>query len=121
MNKKMMWGIFIMFIGLFYILRENISESVLKYVFNYQIILIIFGINLLFEKSKIMGYILIGSGIYLYLQEFFGEYFNFGFPVIVLVIGVFVFVSGLRENKAKKRRELKQYSKDDIIEAEEIK
>ncbi len=121
MNKKMMWGIFIMFIGLFYILRGNISESILKYIFNYQVVLIIFGINLLFEKSKVMGYILVGGGIYLYLQEFFGVYFDFGFPTIVLGVGVFIFISGLKEKRAKKSRELKKYKKDDVIEAEEIK
>lgn len=117
MNKKIMWGILIIFAGLFYLLRPYIDESTLKYVFNYQVILILLGLSFLFQKNKTLGYILTFLGIYLYLQEFFGKHLKISFPVILLGIGIFVLVSGINENKKNKRN----YGKNEIIEAEEIK
>ena len=75
MDKRVTWGILIIFMSLFYIFQQHIPENILKYVFNYQMILMIIGIFFVFNKSK-FGWAVVAIGLYLYLKEFFGDYFD---------------------------------------------
>ena len=45
MNKKITWGLIIIFISLFYLFQKYIPEGILMYVFNYQVIIILIGIS----------------------------------------------------------------------------
>ena len=49
MNKKITWGIIIIFISLLYLFQKYIPEGILMYVFNYQIIIILIGIYLIIK------------------------------------------------------------------------
>ena len=40
-------------------------------------------------------------GLYLYLQKFFSEYFEIGFPLVTLIGGIIIFVLGLNEKNKK--------------------
>ena len=122
--------------SLFYIFQQHIPENILKYVFNYQMILMIIGIFFVFNKSK-FGWAVFFIGLYLYLKEFLGDYFNLGFPIISLLVGITLVSLGIYEkNKSKnngKKKEEAIYksstkdksqvdkAKDKIEEAEEIK
>ena len=70
MNKKIFWGIILIIIGLFYTLQQYIPESVLKYIFNYQVIILIIGLWNFVEKKRTLGTVLTVLALYLYLKEF---------------------------------------------------
>ena len=64
MNKKMFWGLVIVVLSLF----QFIPEEIQKYIFNYQVILILLGIYFVFKK-KVLGWVLTGVGIYSYFNS----------------------------------------------------
>lgn len=110
MNKRITWGILIIFMSFFYIFQQHIPENILKYVFNYQMILMIIGIFFIFNKSK-FGWAVVAIGLYLYLKEFFGDYFDIGFPIVALIGGIVLLSLGIYErnklkNNGKKKRNL---------------
>ena len=76
MNKKITWGLIIIFISLFYLFQKYIPEGILMYVFNYQVIIILIGIYLILQKKNSLGLAISFIGLYLYLQRFFSEYFE---------------------------------------------
>ena len=128
MNKKITWGIIIIFISLLYLFQKYIPEGILMYVFNYQIIIILIGIYLILKKKNSLGLI----GLYLYLQKFFSEYFEIGFPLVTLIGGTVIFVLGLNEKNKKDLKKKEPIFKStmktadsevnaDIEEAEEVK
>lgn len=86
MNRKITGGLLIIFISLFYLFQKYIPESILMYVFNYQIILVLLGIYFILQKKNTLGISLSLIGLYLYFQEFFTEYFEIAFPLITLVL-----------------------------------
>ncbi len=135
MNKKMTWGIIIILLSMFYAIQaafpKFLSESIMKYVFNYQVILIVIGIFFLIQKKK-MGWFVLATGIYLYLKEFLGEYFDKGFPILMLTGGIVLLVIGFNEKKIENERKGKSVfrssikpekvtKESEIEEAEEIK
>ena len=101
MNKKITWGLIIIFISLFYLFQKYIPESILMYVFNYQVIIILIGIYLILQKKNSLGLAISFIGLYLYLQRFFSEYFEIGFPLVTLIGGIIIFVLGLNEKNKK--------------------
>ena len=101
MNKKITWGLIIIFISLFYLFQKYIPEGILMYVFNYQIIIILIGIYLILQKKNSLGLAISFIGLYLYLQRFFSEYFEIGFPLVTLIGGIIIFVLGLNEKNKK--------------------
>lgn len=101
MNRKIVGGLLIIFMGLFYLFQKYIPESILMYVFNYQVILVLLGIYFIFQKKNTLGIALAATGLYLYLEEFFKEYFEIGFPVITLITGVVILVLGITERNKK--------------------
>ena len=71
-------------------------------------------------------------GLYLYLQKFFSEYFEIGFPLVTLIGGTIIFVLGLNEKNKKSLKKQEPVYKStykaddskkttDIEDAEEIK
>ncbi len=110
MNKKIMWGLLIIFLGLFYMIQPHLADSTLKYIFNYQVILAIIGGIFAFQKKKI-GWCIIGIAVYLYLKEFFEKKFDLGFPIVVLIGGIVLLAMGIDENrKLKNKKENVIYS-----------
>ena len=101
MNKKITWGLIIIFISLFYLFQKDIPEGILMYVFNYQVIIILIGIYLILQKKNSLGLAISFIGLYLYLQRFFSEYFEIGFPLVTLIGGIIIFVLGLNEKNKK--------------------
>ena len=55
MNRKITGGLLIIFISLFYLFQKYIPESILMYVFNYQIILVLLGIYFILQKKNTLG------------------------------------------------------------------
>ena len=132
MNKKITWGIIIIFISLLYLFQKYIPEGILMYVFNYQIIIILIGIYLILKKKNSLGLTMSFIGLYLYLQKFFSEYFEIGFPLVTLIGGTVIFVLGLNEKNKKDLKKKEPIFKStmkpsdsevnvDIEEAEEVK
>ena len=132
MNRKIVGGLLIIFMSLFYLFQKYIPESILMYVFNYQIILVLLGIYFILQKKNTLGISLSLVGLYLYFQEFFTEYFEIAFPLITLVAGVVIFVLGLNEKNKKSLKKQEPVYKStykaddskkttDIEDAEEIK
>ena len=101
MNKKITWGLIIILISLFYLFQKYIPEGILMYVFNYQVIIILIGIYLILQKKNSLGLAISFIGLYLYLQRFFSEYFEIGFPLVTLIGGIIIFVLGLNEKNKK--------------------
>ena len=101
MNKKITWGLIIISISLFYLFQKYIPEGILMYVFNYQVIIILIGIYLILQKKNSLGLAISFIGLYLYLQRFFSEYFEIGFPLVTLIGGIIIFVLGLNEKNKK--------------------
>lgn len=100
MNKKIAWGTLIILMSIFYSIQkiypEFLSESVMRYIFNYQVIIIGIGISFLIKKKKI-GWFILTVGIYFYLQTFLGEYFDKGFPILMLTGGIILLIMGFNE------------------------
>ena len=86
MNKKIWWGLIVILVGLFYLLQQYIPEAA-RYILNYQVLFILIGIFFSIKKKK-FGWALIGIGVYLYLDDFFKEQFNFILPIGILVLGI---------------------------------
>ncbi len=131
MNRKIIWGIVIIIVSLFYIFKDIIPDSIWKYVFNYQVIIMLIGIYLVLQKKKI-GWGVFGVGLYVYLITFFEEYFRIGFPTVALLSGAALIGLGIKEIKVKNDRKekavFKSSSKENknietatVEEAEEIK
>ena len=129
MNKKIFWGIVLIVMGLFYTLQQYIPESILKYIFNYQVIILIIGLWNFVQKKQTLGTVLTVLALYLYLKEFFNEYFEMAFPIIILLGGVIVLLLGVLEKKEiSKNISEKQFifkstkkSEDKVEDAEEVK
>lgn len=134
MNKKLLWGIIIILLSIFYgiqaLFPEFLSESVMKYIFNYQVILMLIGLFFILKKSK-FGWFMFAMGLYLYLQAFLGDYFQKGLPLLTLIGGIVLVTLGAKEIKGDKPKKERKYSKpaekvekdqkEEIIDAEEIK
>ena len=130
MNKKIVWGIVLIVMGLFYTLQQYIPESVLKYIFNYQVIILIIGLWNFVEKKRTLGTVLTVLALYLYLKEFFNEYFEMVFPIIILSGGVIVLLLGILDKRKISKKEFEnpsfifkstKKSEDKVEDAEEVK
>ena len=76
MDKKLLVGLGLILLSVLYGLQaaELINDDVLKYFLNYQVILILIGLFVGIGKKKTSGWILVGVGIYLYIQDFFEKF-----------------------------------------------
>ncbi len=105
MDKKLLVGLGLILLSVLYGLQaaELINDDVLKYFLNYQVILILIGLFVGIGKKKTSGWILVGVGIYLYIQDFFEKFTKIGIPVALLVIGAGLVASSILEKKRIKR------------------
>ena len=105
MDKKLLVGLGLILLSVLYGLQaaELINDDVLKYFLNYQVILILIGLFVGIGKKKTSGWILVGVGIYLYIQDFFEKFTNIGIPVALLVIGAGLVASSILEKKRIKK------------------
>ena len=73
MGKKIFFGIGLILLGILYGLQAfgMINGETVKYILNYQIILILVGMFVGIAKKKTSGWIITGVGVYLYIKEFF--------------------------------------------------
>lgn len=117
MNKKLLWGIIIILLSIFYgiqaLFPEFLSESVMKYIFNYQVILMLIGLFFILKKSK-FGWFMFAMGLYLYLQAFLGDYFQKGLPLLTLIGGIVLVTLGAKEikgDKPKKKENIQNLQK----------
>ncbi|RRD40998.1 hypothetical protein EII29_00670 [Leptotrichia sp. OH3620_COT-345] len=136
MNKKLLWGTVIILLSIFYgiqtLFPDFLSESVMKYIFNYQMILILIGVFFIVKKSK-LGWFVLAIGFYLYFQQFLGEYFTKGLPILTLIGGIVLVTLGFKEtNVGKPKKDKKAFkpseaaeenkeNKEEIVDAEEVK
>ena len=84
-----------------------INGETVKYILNYQIILILVGMFVGIAKKKTSGWIITGVGVYLYIKEFFEGFTNIGITAGLLIIGTAITVSGIidRKNRNEKANE----------------
>ena len=120
MNSKIFWGLVIVILSLL----QFIPEEIQKYVFNYQVILILLGIYFVFKK-KVLGWIFVGVGIYSYLSLIWED---LPFWILLLISGLVILGLGVKEtvdknkfNKFPKKSKSKKNDEEEIEEAEEIK
>ena len=78
MGKKIFFGIGLILLGILYGLQAfgMINGETVKYILNYQIILILVGMFVGIAKKKTSGWIITGVGVYLYIKEFFEVFLN---------------------------------------------
>ena len=97
-----------------------------------KVLIILIGIYLILKKKNSLGLTMSFIGLYLYLQKFFSEYFEIGFPLVTLIGGTVIFVLGLNEKNKKDLKKKEPIFKStmkaadsevnaDIEEAEEVK
>lgn len=84
-----------------------INGETVKYILNYQIILILVGMFVGIAKKKTSGWIITGVGVYLYIKEFFEGFTNIGITAGLLIVGTAITVSGIidRKNRNEKANE----------------
>lgn len=106
MGKKIFFGIGLILLGILYGLQVfgMINGDTVKYLLNYQIILILVGIFVGIAKKKTSGWIITGVGVYLYIKEFFEGFTNIGITAGLLIVGTAITVSGIIDRKNKKEK-----------------
>ena len=106
MGKKIFFGIGLILLGILYGLQAfgMINGETVKYILNYQIILILVGMFVGIAKKKTSGWIITGVGVYLYIKEFFEGFTNIGITAGLLIIGTAITVSGIMDRKNKKEK-----------------
>ena len=109
MGKKIFFGIGLILLGILYGLQVfgMINGDTVKYILNYQIILILVGMFVGIAKKKTSGWIITGVGVYLYIKEFFEGFTNIGITAGLLIVGTAITVSGIidRKNRNEKANE----------------
>ena len=125
MGKKIFFGIGLILLGILYGLQAfgMINGDTVKYILNYQIILILVGIFVGVAKKKTSGWIITGVGVYLYIKEFFEGFTNIGITAGLLIVGTAITVSGIVDRKNKKEKvsesvniNIKNSKKSDVAE-----
>ena len=119
MNSKIFWGLVIVVLSLF----KFIPEDIMKYIVNYQVVMILVGAYFLVKKKK-HGWIFLCVGVYLYITHYvWGDLPLF---IVPLLLGLAVMGLGIKEIVDK--RQLTKFSnkntkepKEKVIEAEEEK
>ena len=115
MNSKIFWGLVIIVLSLF----KFIPEDIMKYIVNYQVVMILVGGYFLIKKKK-HGWIFLIVGIYLYVTQYVWE-------DLPLILGLLVFGLGVKEitdkNKLTKfsSKDIKESKNEEIVDAEEVK
>jgi hypothetical protein len=106
MEKKIFFGIGLVLLGILYGLQVfgMINGDTVKFLLNYQIILILVGVFVGVAKKKTAGWIITGVGVYLYVKEFFEGFTNIGVTAGLLIIGTAITVSGILDRKKKKEK-----------------
>ena len=120
MNSKIFWGLVIIVLSLF----KFIPEDIMKYIVNYQVVMILVGAYFLVKKKK-HGWIFLCVGVYLYITSYVWE----GLPLFVLplIFGLAVVGLGIKEVVDKKQltkfnsKNTKESKDEEIVDAEEIK
>ena len=109
MEKKIFFGIGLILLGILYGLQVfgMIHGETVRFLLNYQIILILVGVFVGIAKKKTSGWVIAGVGVYLYIKEFFEGFTNIGITAGLLIIGTAITVSGIidRKNRNEKANE----------------
>ena len=119
MNSKIFWGLVLVVLSLF----KFIPEDIMKYIVNYQVVMVLVGVYFLVKKKK-HGWIFLGIGVYLYITHYVWE--DLPLFIVPLILGLAVMGLGIKEIVDK--RQLTKFSnkntkerKEKVIEAEEEK
>ena len=101
MEKKIFFGIGLILLGILYGLQVfgMINGETVRFLLNYQIILILVGIFVGIAKKKTSGWLITGVGVYLYIKEFFEGFTNIGITAGLLIVGTAITVSGIIDRK----------------------
>ena len=104
MSKKLIIGIGLILLSILYGLQSAgmIQEDTVKYFLNYQVILVLLGLFIGIIKKKTSGFIIVGVGVYLYVQEFFERFTKVGVTLALLIVGIALLVIGVLDMKKKK-------------------
>lgn len=119
MNSKIFWGLVIVVLSLF----KFIPEDIMKYIVNYQVVMILVGAYFLVKKKK-HGWIFLCVGVYLYITNYVWE--NLPLFMVPLFLGLVVIGFGVKELVDKNQltkfsNKNAKESKEEVVEAEEEK
>ena len=120
MNSKIFWGLVIVVLSLF----KFIPEDIMKYIVNYQVVMILVGGYFLIKKKK-HGWIFLIVGIYLYVTQYVWE--DLPLFIVPLILGLLVFGLGIKEITDKNKltkfsiKDVKELKNEEIVDAEEVK
>ena len=115
MNSKIFWGLVIIVLSLF----KFIPEDIMKYIVNYQVVMILVGGYFLIKKKK-HGWIFLIVGIYLYVTQYVWE--DLPLFIVPLILGLLVFGLGVKEITDKfSSKDIKESKNEEIVDAEEVK
>ena len=120
MNSKIFWGLVIVVLSLL----QFIPEDIMKYIVNYQVVMILVGGYFLIKKKK-HGWIFLIVGIYLYITQYIWE--NLPLFIVPLILGLGIIGLGVKEIVDKKKltkfssKDIKESKDEEIVDAEEIK
>lgn len=126
-------GVILLLIGVYGVINKYylVDTRLMKYILNYQIILIAMGLYQLFSSRFSSGLTLTVIGLFLYLREFVPGFKTGSIYFLLILIGIIAILKGLgiiKKDTYKtfvftKRYETnnEEVKREDIEEAEEIK
>ncbi|MBS9784520.1 MAG: hypothetical protein KGV54_00230 [Oceanivirga sp.] len=91
MNNKLFFGMALIIAGLSSLIVPFLPQSLFKYIFNWQVMMIIVGVYLILKKgvNNVAGIWVTSIGVYFYIKEFLPfEYNRIVLPILLIIIGV---------------------------------
>ena len=107
MSKKLLIGISLVLLAILYGLQVTgyINGETIKFLLNYQVILILVGLFVALLKKKASGWVIVAVGAYLYIKEFFEKFANIGITIGLLIAGIGLITSSILDKKQKTKDE----------------
>jgi len=117
---RILIGIFLFALGILFLLSnlDMLDPSIPRFLFSWEVILIIIGVFILIKSNDIAGYILIAIGsIFLMSRHYNFHAWDF-WPVILIVVGAYILLSRNKHHSCSKhdRYDKKRISDDYIDE-----
>lgn len=119
-GPRILIGIFLFALGILFLLSnlDMLDESIPRFLFSWEVILIIIGVFILIKSNDIAGYILISIGsIFLISHHYHFNAWDF-WPVILIIVGVYILMNRSRSPRhhSKGERYDKKRINDDYID-----
>lgn len=117
-GPRILIGIFIFALGILFLLSnlDMLDPSIPRFLFSWEVILIIVGVFILIKSNDIAGYILITIGtIFLISHHYNFNAWDF-WPVVLIIVGGYILLNRGKTGHCKRDRYEKTRSNDDFID-----